>query len=182
VSDASDPVVIVSPSSWSLDEDMQMLLDGIERFAAATAVPALVLFATGLGPGRAAFDTRARRIETARLRIVTGWLAETAYHDLLSIADLGICMHHSTSKLDLPMKLVDFQSAGIPALAFDYGRALREVIEPGTATFSDAGQLAGRLREHLVVLAANRNHARAEGESTGITWDEEWQRCALPVL
>ncbi len=186
------PVVLVSSTSWSQDEDMVMLLDALAMLAAPAAdrhgvARPLVLVATGLGPGRAAFETRARGIESPGLRIVTGWLAEDLYRDLLRAADLGISMHRSASGLDLPMKIVDMIEAGLPVLAYDYAPCLGELLprERAAGLFTTASELAACLRTLMRddPELARLTRARAEIAELALPgWAEEWRRVALPIL
>jgi len=47
------------------------------------------------------------------------WL-ENNYADMVAAVDLGLCLHMSSSNLDLPMKVVDMFSSKVPCFAYDY--------------------------------------------------------------
>lgn len=178
-----DAFVLVSPTSFSTDEDMDMLLDALALVARRSPATPIILFATGYGPLRARFEARARKIATGKLRIVTGWLPEQLYRDLLRAADLGISMHRSASGVDLPMKVVDMVEAGLPASVLDYGPCLSEVVPPVLKPFmfTDAEGLAARLGELLHGPKLAKLHEKMAGES-GPLWREEWRRVALPLI
>jgi beta-1,4-mannosyltransferase len=186
------PVVMVSSTSWSQDEDLSMLLDALVTLVESKAersavIPPLALIVTGLGPGRAEFEARARGLARPGLRIATGWLADGLYRDLLRAAHLGISMHRSASGVDLPMKIVDMIEAGLPVLAYDYAPCLAELLprERAAGLFTTPKELA----EHLEALLqdypqlsgiARIRAAMPELASPG--WAEEWRRVALPVF
>ena len=72
------------------------------------------------------------------------WLEPADYPTLVGMADLGLCLHQSSSGLDLPMKLADLRGAGVPAAVYDYAPVLGEVMTAGQegVTFRDPGDLA----------------------------------------
>jgi beta-1,4-mannosyltransferase len=186
------PIVLAGPTSWSQDEDMIMLLDALATLARSDAdrrglVRPLILVATGLGPGRAEFEARASEVQGPSLRIVTGWLPDDLYRDLLRAAQLGISMHRSASGLDLPMKIVDMIEAGTPVLAYDYAPCLGELLprERAAGLFRTPAELAeclrALLRDDPELIQLNRAAAAAAAlASPG--WSEEWRRVALPIL
>ena len=179
-------VFAISPSSWSIDEDMEMLLDAAAAFAARPGSVRLTLFATGAGPGLAAFERRANALRSDRLRIVTGWFPEPLYRELIAAMDVGICMHRSTSGADLPMKLVDMLGAGLPPVVFDYGPVLGELLvsERCAGTFRTAAELVDQLTAITAdaPVLARLAAVRAAIGTPAPTWPEEWRRNALPLL
>jgi beta-1,4-mannosyltransferase len=145
------PLVLVSATSWTADEDMDLLLEGLRaydaRAGAAPQLPPLVAVVTGRGAGREAFEARVRELGLSRVRVGTAWLSAEGYRRLLGAADVGVCLHRSSSGLDLPMKLQDYLGAGLRVLALDYGPVLDEAPTGGgeVVRFRGAAALAARL-------------------------------------
>ena len=67
---------------------------------------------TGSGPLRAECEARMAGMALRRCAVRTVWLEAADYPLLLGSADLGVCLHASSSGLDLPMKIVDMFGAG----------------------------------------------------------------------
>ena len=52
--------------------------------------------------------------------MVTLWVATEDYPLALAVSDIGLSSHASSSKFDLPMRVVDMLGAGLPVLALKY--------------------------------------------------------------
>lgn len=179
--------LIVSSTSWTPDEDFSLLLDALVSYAGSDAPrPPLLAIITGKGPLKAKYEAEIRALEKAgrlpHVRILTAWLSLSDYASLLRSADLGVCLHKSSSGVDLPMKVVDMFGSGLPVVAYAGYASFGELVKEGTngCGFETAEELAGILARLLSTgrdgedeLARLRRGAREESE---LRWDEEWDR------
>lgn len=193
------PPIVVCPTSWTPDEDFDLLLEALERaertltrsgeaLGVKADLPMLMVFLTGRGPMRETFEQRAARRNFKAIAVKTAWLEPADYPTFVGMADLGLCLHQSSSGLDLPMKLADLRGAGVPVATYDYSPVLGEVMETGHegVTFRDPGDLAA-----LFVAVATRSLApdgplaksRAWlAQNPPERWDQQWDRTAGPHL
>ena len=90
----------------------------------------LILVITGSGPRKASFKTwiqkRQKKWENIEIHMI--WFEADDYPRILAAADLGICLHYSSSGLDTPMKIIDMYGAGLPVLAAEYP-CIKEVVK-----------------------------------------------------
>ena len=77
----------------------------------------LAVLLTGRGALRQSFEARLAKRSLKAIAVRTAWLEPGDYPTLIGMADLGLCLHQSSSGLDLPMKLADLRGAGVPVLA-----------------------------------------------------------------
>lgn len=197
----SRPPLVVCPTSWTPDEDFDLLLEALER-AERTLMRArsadvaradpdqadLAVILTGRGPLRPVFEQRASRRNFTAIAVKTLWLEPSDYPTLIGMADLGLCLHQSSSGLDLPMKLADLRGAGVPVATYDYAPVLGEVMTSGHegVTFRDPGDLAA-----LFVSVATKSQG-ADGplaasrawlaEHPPERWDAQWEGSARHLL
>ena len=196
--ESNRPALIVSPTSWTADEDFSILLEAAVRCDAIISrhdqrdgshpFTHLLIVITGRGPLRARYLEEIRCLRLKKLHLRTLWLAPEDYPSMLGAADLGLCCHRSSSGLDLPMKLADLFGAGVPVLALDYGPCLAERVRNGEngLTFADAEQLAAELYDLFKEFPAAtpqldrlRDNLARSGQ---MRWDEGWRAEAAPVL
>jgi len=189
---------IVCPTSWTEDEDFDVAIEAVvrleERIRGWEAASArrrftdLVILVTGDGARRAEFERRFAGLPARRIQLRTRWLEPEDYPHVVGSADLGLCLHRSSSGLDIPMKVADLFGAGVPVCALDYGACLAERVRHGDngLLFSTAAQLAEVLFDLFETFPSDqkrldrlRSGAR---KSAWPTWEEGWLREAQPVL
>ncbi|MEM7481913.1 MAG: glycosyltransferase [Acidobacteriota bacterium] len=186
--------IVVSATSWTLDEDFSLLIDAVRRIdrtlskrrqlASADDPPSLVFVLTGRGPLRSAYEADFANLDLQHSRILTRWLTPEDYPLLLAAADLGLCLHRSSSGLDLPMKVADMLGSGLPVCAFDYGPVLAEQLRTGEngVLFTTGEELADRIL-HLFEGFPGPNSAIARLREALHNrpverWDDGWRRDA----
>ncbi|MCJ1439211.1 mannosyltransferase [Xylographa pallens] len=182
--------VIVSSTSWTMDEDFSLLLDALVGYSelATTShpqLPEVMVIITGKGPQKEHYLAKIADMEDKdKLEMVTvktAWLTTRDYASLLASADVGISLHKSTSGVDLPMKVVDMLGAGLPVVGWGKFQAWPELVQEGVngRGFSSTEELQAIIVELLgddtQQLQRLRLGARKENEKG---WDEEWDSVA----
>jgi beta-1,4-mannosyltransferase len=104
-------------------------------------LPKLLVIVTGKGPLKEKYMKEVEKLqkswkwvrcislwlEAEDYPILLGWLMSFCilirsliYLMIIGSADLGVCLHSSSSGLDLPMKVVDMFGCGLPVCAIDF--------------------------------------------------------------
>uniref|UniRef100_A0A2K5M4I3 ALG1 chitobiosyldiphosphodolichol beta-mannosyltransferase n=1 Tax=Cercocebus atys TaxID=9531 RepID=A0A2K5M4I3_CERAT len=102
-------------------------------------------------------------------------------------ADLGVCLHTSSSGLDLPMKVVDMFGCCLPVCAVNF-KCLHELVkhEENGLVFEDSEELAAQLQmlfSNFPDPAGKLNQFRKNlRESEQLRWDESWVQTVLPLV
>ncbi len=189
---------IVCPTSWTEDEDFDVAIEAVMRLEerirgweagnSGRRFPELVILVTGDGARRAEFERRFAGLPARRIQLRARFLEPEDYPRVVGSADLGLCLHRSSSGLDIPMKIADLFGAGVPVCALDYGACLAERVRHGDngLLFSNGRQLADIIFDLFETFPGEQKSL--ERLRTGArklarpTWEEGWTREARPVL
>ena len=190
--------LIVCPTSWTEDEDFDLVIDAVNRLedrirgweaaAPGRRFTDIVILVTGDGERRTRFERLFAGLPARRVQLRTRWLEPEEYPRVVGSADLGLCLHRSSSGLDIPMKVADLFGAGVPVCALDYGACLAERVRHGDngMLFSTGRQLADVLFDLLETFPADQSTLErlrtGARRSARPTWDEGWMQDARPVL
>jgi beta-1,4-mannosyltransferase len=189
---------VVCPTSWTEDEDFDVAIEAVWRLEErirgweasepSRRFPDLVILVTGDGARRAEFERHFAGLPARRIQLRSRWLEPEDYPRVVGSADLGLCLHRSSSGLDIPMKVADLFGAGVPVCALDYGACLAERVRHGDngLLFSTPRQLADVLFDVFETFPVNQallERLRAGARrSARPTWEEGWEREARAVL
>ncbi|XP_030069465.1 chitobiosyldiphosphodolichol beta-mannosyltransferase isoform X2 [Microcaecilia unicolor] len=185
------PALLISSTSWTEDEDFSILLRALEDFEQfindGAQLPSLVCVITGKGPLKQYYNHLIEKLHFKHIQICTPWLEAEEYPLLLGSADLGVCLHKSSSGLDLPMKVVDMFGCCLPVCAIHF-TCLHELVkhEENGLIFANSNELAEQLKMLFsdfpnVTSRLNRFRKNLQ-ESKQLRWDESWDQTVLPVL
>ncbi|XP_043379474.1 chitobiosyldiphosphodolichol beta-mannosyltransferase isoform X3 [Chelonia mydas] len=185
------PALLISSTSWTEDEDFSILLKALEDYEEYVSdgikLPSLVCVITGKGPLKKHYNRLIDKMHFKHIQICTPWLEAEDYPVLLGSADLGVCLHKSSSGLDLPMKVVDMFGCCLPVCAVHF-QCLHELVkhDENGLIFRDSNELAEQLKMLLLEfptaeskLYMFRRNLRA---SKQLRWDESWEQTVLPVF
>lgn len=151
------------------------------------SLPSLVCVITGKGPLKDYYSRLICQKGFRHIQVCTPWLEAEDYPLLLGSADLGVCLHRSSSGLDLPMKVVDMFGCCLPVCAVKF-QCLHELVkhEENGLVFEDSEELAVQLQTLFSKFAdpAGKLYQFRESlrESEQLRWDESWERTVLPLI
>merc|ERR1711957_227560 len=221
------PWLIVSSTSWTPDEDFSILMNALIKLDSMFGDDdqknqnrshhnnpksnnlRLIVIITGKGPLLSHYQCilETSPFPNQTVQVLTPWLKPIEYPLLISIADIGICLHVSTSGLCLPMKVLDMFGCHIPVLARSYATIKEELVYDGKngRVFENVVDLVDCLVNVLnlnVVMdddnsnnSDKRNNYQEKNEKNTLPmmrmdiasrmkkgWDENWIEFAFPVL
>ena len=195
---ANRPALVVSSTSWTADEDFDLLLQALDELDAELSSDKnkknkkIIIMVTGKGPLKEHYEQLlSQRPPLRHICIATIWLSPLEYPMFIACADLGISLHTSTSGLDLPMKVQDCFGCGVPVCAMHF-ECLDELVQEGVngRVFTNASQLCQQLNQLVVDDAdgSNSNGTITELEKYKRAivdrprWHDNWVQYALPVI
>jgi len=189
--------LLVSSTSWTEDEDFSVLLEALQAYEDASSadpsrLPRLLCVITGKGPLKEHYCRLVSDQGWSRVAVVTPWLEPDDYPRVLASADLGVCLHTSSSGVDLPMKVVDMFGCGLPVAALRFP-AIGELVRDGVngRTFGTQADLADVLTEWFEGHGSEEYLAKAAKFRAGAVdtfgpvedrWEANWKKVALPLI
>ncbi|KTW30457.1 chitobiosyldiphosphodolichol beta-1,4 mannosyltransferase [Pneumocystis jirovecii RU7] len=182
--------LLVSSTSWTIDEDFSILLEAFIAFDKANIIlskdfepPSILAIITGRGPLRKFYEQKIKSLNLKYVKIVTIWLDAKDYPRFIASADLGICLHTSSSGLDLPMKIVDMFGCGIPVCAIEFP-ALTELVKDGKngIIFNSSAQLADSLKRLFHSHEELKKLKEGAMKESQYRWHNEWDAKIAPLF
>ncbi|XP_070703806.1 chitobiosyldiphosphodolichol beta-mannosyltransferase [Pempheris klunzingeri] len=188
---AERPALLLSSTSWTEDEDFSILLKALEEYEGfikgGASLPPVVCVITGKGPQKEHYKKLIDSLHLEQVQICTPWLEAEDYPVLLGSADLGVCLHKSSSGLDLPMKVVDMFGCCLPVCAVHFS-CLHELVkhDENGLIFRDSQELAEQLKSLLSDFPSSEGRLgvlrRNLRTSRGQRWDDNWDQNVLPLI
>jgi len=192
-----DSALLVSSTSWTEDEDFGILLAALvmyeKRIAEdtddSTRLPDVICVITGKGPQQHYYLEKIKELGLKHVTFLTPWLEAADYPLMLASADLGVCLHTSSSGLDLPMKVVDMFGCELPVAAMSFP-ALPELVVDGEngLVFNNSEELAEILVSWFLEFpgfpgsSRHRRFRENLAQFRQLGWKENWNKVALPIF
>ncbi|XP_060585875.1 chitobiosyldiphosphodolichol beta-mannosyltransferase-like [Ruditapes philippinarum] len=188
----SRPAMVISSTSWTEDEDFGVLLAALEAYEKQVStksadLPNIVCIITGKGPLKEFYREKIESQHWNHVSFCLPWLTPEDYPLLLGSADLGICLHKSSSGLDLPMKVVDMFGCCLPVCAIHFN-CINELVkhEENGLIFKDSKELFNNIQTLLKGFPNNSKKLdQFRKNLTGFQssrWHECWTKTVLPIF
>ena len=202
------PIVMISSTSWTPDEDFSMLLDAFikteeiikESIEDKTQkdiynitedkIKKILFLITGRGPMRDKFMEKIAEANLKFFDVKSIWLESDDYPKLLSLVDLGVSLHYSSSGIDLPMKVVDMFSGCLP-VASVYYETINELVQENVNgfLFKNSKDLSKILKNVIIEISAtgkcekiNKFRENLHKELDKNDWVSQWKQRVIPAL
>jgi len=186
------PGFLVSSTSWTEDEDFSILLSALSEYESKRKVncnqyPPLMCVITGKGPLKEHYLDIIKSKQWKHIIVCTPWLQAEDYPKLIACADLGVCLHTSSSGLDLPMKVVDMFGCGLPVCAINYN-CLGELVRHNEngLVFDSAKVLTDQLLDWFKNYPDNQSQHQVFRKNLlsfqNMRWHPAWMTTAWPCL
>jgi beta-1,4-mannosyltransferase len=166
------PLLFVVSSSWSHDDDFDTLIAAVKTYEANTRISRQLIFVlTGSGPVKGHYSSVFRALKLSKVRFVILWFEAGDYPTMVGCCDYGISLHNSTSGFDLPIKALDYMACGVPCIAYEYTKTIKELVvsQKNGLLFRTADDLAG-----ILVQVASKESKFAWDFPKG-NWTTEWR-------
>ncbi|XP_029635782.1 chitobiosyldiphosphodolichol beta-mannosyltransferase [Octopus sinensis] len=184
------PALLVSSTSWTIDEDFSVLVDALDSYEGfceeGNELPKLVCVITGKGQLKDYYSKQLDQKPWKHISVCLPWLEAEDYPTLLGCADVGVCLHKSSSGLDLPMKVVDMFGCCLPVCAINFN-CLSELVKHSEngLIFKDSNELAENLKELLTDYQNNTLLKKLRcnlKEFQKVRWHHNWKTNVEPLF
>jgi beta-1,4-mannosyltransferase len=202
------PIIMISSTSWTPDEDFSMLLNSFIKTEemllehiedkdqkttmniAKDKIKKILFLITGRGPLRDAFMKKVSEAKLNYFDVKSIWLESDDYPKLLSLVDLGVSLHYSSSGIDLPMKVVDMFSGCLPVASIYYDTIVELVEENKNGfLFKNEKDLCKILKNVIVEYSATGKCEKIEKYRENLhkdldknDWVSQWKQRVVPSL
>ena len=202
------PILMISSTSWTPDEDFSILLDAFIKTEemikesiedksqkniyniTEDKIKKILFLITGRGPMRDKFMEKVSEANLKFFDVKSIWLESDDYPRLLSLVDLGISLHYSSSGIDLPMKVVDMFSGCLPVASIYY-ETINELVKENENgfLFKTSKELSKILKNVIIEISAtgkcekiNKFRENLHKELDKNDWVSQWKQRVSPAL
>ena len=175
--------ILVSSTSWTEDEDFSILLEALKLYDEDKSTNKLVCFITGKGPLKDYYADIIEKSHFNKVQFILPWLEPEDYPLLLASSDLGVCLHTSSSGLDLPMKVVDMFGCELAVSAKRFPALEELVVDDHNGMVFDTSEELGMQIKKWFKDDKLRDKIKSNLKvSQQLRWEHHWNNIVLPLV